>query len=141
MKKRIVTIVLIICIAASMLTVNASAAYSPKYTDYADVLFGLDMFRGSGICSDGTPAYELGRQMTRAECIVMLLRLLGEEYDGEAYSGKHPFRDIRGHWAANYIAYAYAKGYTNGTGADTFSPDASCTRGQIVTFLYRALAK
>jgi len=27
---------------------------------------------------------------------------------------------------------------TNGTGAATFSPNADCTRAQIVTFLYRA---
>ncbi|MBQ6431499.1 MAG: S-layer homology domain-containing protein, partial [Oscillospiraceae bacterium] len=29
---------------------------------------------------------------------------------------------------------------TNGTGATTFSPNNPCTRGQIVTFLYRAMA-
>ena len=32
---------------------------------------------------------------------------------------------------------ANANGVTNGTGATTFSPDATCTRAQIVTFLYR----
>ena len=29
----------------------------------------------------------------------------------------------------------------NGTSATTFEPDATCTRGQIVTFLYRDIAK
>jgi len=32
-------------------------------------------------------------------------------------------------------------GITKGTSDTTFSPDAPCTRGQIVTFLYRDLAK
>lgn len=36
------------------------------------------------------------------------------------------------------ISWAVEKGITNGTGADTFSPNDTCTRGQIVTFLYRA---
>ena len=35
-------------------------------------------------------------------------------------------------WAVNHDPQI-----TNGTGADTFSPDDPCTRGQIVTFLYR----
>lgn len=36
------------------------------------------------------------------------------------------------------IRWAVEKGVTQGTSATTFSPDSTCTRGQIVTFLYRA---
>ena len=36
------------------------------------------------------------------------------------------------------VAWAVEKGVTEGTSATTFSPDAACTRAQIVTFLYRA---
>lgn len=36
------------------------------------------------------------------------------------------------------IAWAVEKGITTGTSASTFAPDSHCTRGQIVTFLYRA---
>lgn len=35
------------------------------------------------------------------------------------------------------VAWAVASGVTSGTGSSTFSPDSTCTRGQIVTFLYR----
>ena len=35
------------------------------------------------------------------------------------------------------VAWAVEKGITNGTSGTTFSPDDTCTRGQIVTFLYR----
>lgn len=41
---------------------------------------------------------------------------------------------------AQAVAWAVEKGITAGTGAGQFSPGASCTRGQIVTFLYRAYA-
>ncbi len=41
---------------------------------------------------------------------------------------------------AQAVAWAVEKGVTSGTTATTFSPDSVCTRGQIVTFLHRALA-
>ena len=41
---------------------------------------------------------------------------------------------------AGAVAWALAEGITDGTSDTTFSPDATCTRGQIVTFLWRDLA-
>ena len=38
------------------------------------------------------------------------------------------------------VLWAAREGITNGTGAAAFSPDVSCTRAQMVTFLYRCLA-
>lgn len=42
---------------------------------------------------------------------------------------------------AQAVAWAVKNGITSGTTATTFSPDTACTRGQIVTFLYRAMGK
>ena len=43
---------------------------------------------------------------------------------------------------AGAVAWAVEQGITAGTGdGTTFSPDATCTRGQIATFLYRAAEK
>lgn len=39
------------------------------------------------------------------------------------------------------VNWAVENGVTNGTSATTFSPDQTCTRAQIVTFLYRAFAE
>ncbi len=39
------------------------------------------------------------------------------------------------------VAWAVEKGVTAGTSATAFTPDATCTRGQIVTFLYRDMAQ
>ena len=41
---------------------------------------------------------------------------------------------------AQAVAWAVQQGITAGTSATTFSPDVTCTRGQIVTFLYRDMA-
>ena len=52
---------------------------------------------------------------------------------------KNPFEDVEeGDYFAAPVLWAVEKGITNGTSASTFSPNAPCTRGQIVTFLWRA---
>lgn len=51
------------------------------------------------------------------------------------------FSDVQsGAYYARAVAWAVANGITNGTGNGKFSPDSTCTRGQIVTFLYRDMA-
>ena len=40
--------------------------------------------------------------------------------------------------SSSAVDWAVEQGVTSGTSATTFSPDDTCTRGQIVTFLYRA---
>lgn len=45
----------------------------------------------------------------------------------------------KGNWAHNGIDWAYFNGVTNGTSGNTFSPNAGCTRAQVVTFLWRAM--
>lgn len=42
---------------------------------------------------------------------------------------------------AQAVAWAVSNGVTSGTSSTTFSPHANCSRGQIVTFLYRAFAE
>lgn len=49
------------------------------------------------------------------------------------------FTDVQpGAYYADAVAWAVEQGITAGTSTTTFSPDASCTRGQMVTFLWRA---
>ena len=43
-----------------------------------------------------------------------------------------------GNWAHDPIDWAVKNGITYGTSATTFDPDKACTRGQVVTFLWRA---
>jgi len=48
-----------------------------------------------------------------------------------------PFVDVEKHWALDAIKYAYEKGLMNGVEDDKFAPDATLTRGMLVTVLYR----
>lgn len=55
--------------------------------------------------------------------------------------GYTPFADVApSAYYADPVMWAVDEGITNGTSTTTFSPNDTCTRGQIVTFLYRAFA-
>ena len=57
-------------------------------------------------------------------------------------SGNNPFRDVRqGDYFYSPVLWAVRNGITSGTSATEFSPAQSCTRGQIVTFLYKHYAQ
>ena len=75
---------------------------------------------------------------TRAMAVTYMWKAAGSP--AASYDGK--FDDVPA--TADYaqaVAWAVENGVTSGTSATTFSPDSVCTRGQIVTFLHRALAK
>ena len=75
---------------------------------------------------------------TRAQAVTFLYRASGSP----AVSGSVGFDDVAdGAYYADAVKWAAAEGITEGTSTDTFSPDNDCTRAQIVTFLWRAMAK
>ena len=73
---------------------------------------------------------------TRAQIVTFLWRAAGSP-EPKAMSS---FADVpAGSYYAKAVAWAIENGITNGMTETTFAPDATCTRGQGVTFLYRAL--
>lgn len=68
-------------------------------------------------------------------CIVFTMLPFGAMAEKSSVS----FKDVvSGAYYAQPVAWAVENGITNGTSATTFSPNADCTRGQVVTFLWRA---
>ena len=56
-------------------------------------------------------------------------------------AGENPFVDVKSSdYYYDAVIWAVENGVTTGTSATTFAPGATCTRGQIVTFMYRAIA-
>ncbi|MBQ2468945.1 MAG: S-layer homology domain-containing protein, partial [Clostridia bacterium] len=52
----------------------------------------------------------------------------------------NPFKDVKsGDYFYSAVLWAVERGITLGTDATHFSPSDTCTRGQVVTFLYRAV--
>ena len=124
----------------SLMTVGAFAV--PPDRDAAgqaaaEELYKLGLFLGSGDLPDGSPNFELDRTPTRAEALVMLVRLLGAEEEAKAGSYRHPFTDTD--WADAYIGYGYAHGITMGVSATEYGTDEDATLAQFLTFVLRAL--
>ena len=72
---------------------------------------------------------------TRGQIVTFLSRSAGSP---EPKSEANPFEDVKnGAFYRDAVLWAVEHGVTNGTDATHFSPNDKCTRGQIVTFLYR----
>jgi hypothetical protein len=67
--------------------------------------------------------------------VTFLWRAAGQP---EPTGAENPFRDVKeSDYFYKAVTWAVERGVTAGTSKTTFSPDDTCTRGQIVTFLYR----
>ena len=72
---------------------------------------------------------------TRGQVVTFLWRAAGSP----KVSGDAGFVDVKStDYFYDAVKWAVANGITNGTDATHFSPSATCTRGQVVTFMYRA---
>lgn len=73
---------------------------------------------------------------TRAATVEYIWRYAGAPAaEGASFKDVSPNTELE-----TAVSWAVKNGVTNGTSATTFSPDNTCTRAQIVTFLYRAFA-
>ena len=73
---------------------------------------------------------------SRAQVVTFLWRAAGSP---EPKSDKMPFADVaEGAYYYDAVLWAMENGITNGMTADSFAPDGTVTRGQTVTFLWRA---
>lgn len=133
------------CTRAQAVTFLWRAAGSPEPAStanpFADVDSGAYYFKAvlwaleKGI-TGGTSAtaFNPNGAVTRAQIVTFQYRAAGSP----AVTAANSFGDVpSGAYYANAILWAVEKAVTNGTTATTFSPNTNCTRGQIVTFLYR----
>ena len=137
------------CTRAQIVTFLWRAAGSPapksKESAFTDVATGsyyetaVQWAVENGITS-GTSAttFSPNATCTRAQTVTFLWRSQKSPADGTANS----FTDVaEGTYYTDAVKWAVKNGITSGTSATTFSPNADCSRAQIVTFLYRCLGK
>ena len=125
---------------------------SSPFTDVDPGAYYYDAVRwavAQGITNGtGATTFSPDKPCTRAQVVTFLWRAEGKPEATEPgenetlVMGENPFTDVDGNaYYYKAVLWAVAKGVTTGTGAATFSPDKTCTRGQIVTFLYRDLGQ
>ena len=77
-----------------------------------------------------------GKPCTRGQVVTFLWRAQGSP---APKTTTHPFTDVNeSGYYFKAMLWAVENGVTTGASKTTFAPDKSCTRGQVVTFLYRA---
>lgn len=106
--------------------VSSSAYY------YEAVLWAVEQGITSGVSAD---TFQPNATVTRGQAATFLHRAAGSP----AAAGSSSFTDVpSGAYYAGAIQWALERGITGDTTASTFSPNANCTRAQIVTFLFRS---
>ena len=125
----------------AILSYQGHYSYTPNedavdYYGIALALRELGLFRGSG--SGIGEGFDLHREPTRAEALVMFIRIIGEEKAALACTYEHPFTDVP-EWLDRYAAWAYHKGYSNGIGDNKFGSLLTVSAVEYQEFLLRAL--
>ena len=138
--KRLITLLLSLTLALGLLTVPARAATTQEAQDAAELLYNMELFKGTGNNPDGSPNFNLSGSLTRDQAVTMLVRLLGAEEEALAKNYSSPFTDLQG-WAKPYVGYAYHMGLTNGVDPanNRFGAKSLTTPAQYLTFILRAL--
>ena len=132
------------CTRAQIVTFLWRTAGSPEpkaMSSFADV--SMDAYYAKAVAwavengittGTGDGKFSPDATCTRAQGVTFLFRAIGKLVDSKA-----EFSDVlTDSYYANAVAWAVENGVTNGIGDGLFGPDNSCTRAQIVTFLFRA---
>ncbi len=134
MRKFIAIILTILVLTMSFLpAVSAEETPLSVSERSAAALSSLNLFKGTDL------GFELDREPLRIECVVTIIRLLGQENAALNCTDENPFTDIP-EWADRYAAYAYANGITKGVSETEFGYSVKADCGQFATLLLRALS-
>ena len=137
------------CTRAQIVTFLYRAAGEPEIKTtkcpFTDVRANSDYYKAilwaveNGITTGtSTTTFDPNAACTRAQIVTFLWRYAKSPVVSTLYS----FNDVaKTDYYYNAVMWAVQNGVTKGTGNDAFSPDATCTRAQAVTFIYRDLVK
>ena len=116
-------------------TVNPFTDVSKDSVYYNAILWAVE----NGITKGTTDTtFDPNAVCTRGQIVTFLFRASGAE---KVATGTN-FADVAaGSYCADAVAWAVANKVANGFADGSFRPEATCTRGQAVTFIFRALAK
>jgi len=126
--KRKLTILLLVLV---MLMSTVSAA-TVGQINTADAMNDLGLFLGTDL------GYELDNQLTRAQGVTMLVRMIGKETEAKDTKYGDPFTDVL-EWAKGYVGYAWKNKITNGISNTEFGPNMTMTDYMFLTLTLRAL--
>lgn len=134
MKKRLLTLLLVACLAVTSMIVPASAANASNSALQAVQALGIIQGNESGDLM-------LSGNVTRAQFAAMMTRAsVYKDTVGSDGSGYSLFKDVKSsHWASEYIRLAIDQGWITGYIDGTFRPEQSITLEEACTMVLRLL--
>ena len=149
MKKRIISLFLVLCMVLSLFPAAAlaaggngdgSAKSANPFTDVKEGDWFYDAvqyaYANGFFNGTSTTTFDPDGTMSRAMFVTILGRMAG--VDAESYDGQSAFSDVPASaYYAPYVAWAAKHGVTAGTGDGRFSPDARIDRAQMAAFFVR----
>ncbi|NLK86406.1 MAG: hypothetical protein GX279_02815 [Clostridiaceae bacterium] len=128
----------ILIFSTIVVPVQSKAAVLP-YSDAQAISYekAIDL-KILGLFANHPDDFELDRAPTRAEGAVMLVRLLGMEYQVKQGEYSHPFTDVPS-WADKYVGYLYQSGIANGVSDSRFGSSSLMSAAQYATFVLRSM--
>ncbi len=128
--KRTITSLLVLLIAV---TCPAYGLTQATHTDSAFDLYELGVFTGS------EKGFELEREPTRLEGLIILIKLLGEDSAVREYADtRSVFSDVP-QWGISWTNYAYNNGLASGIGNGKYGADQALQANSYMTFMLKAL--
>ena len=121
------------------------SAEPKKYTTFSDVDSSKYYYKAvmwaaeRGITTGyaGTDKFGVGDNCTREQCVTFLYRSVHQpKLDSSDYS-KYSFSDVKNGYYVDAVTWAAKRGITQGVNERQFGVREECTRGMLVTFLYR----
>ena len=125
--KKVIALLLV-----AVLLIPAVSAYTGEQLNTADALNHLGLFLGTGT------SYELDAELTRAQGITLLVRMLGKEEEAASLPYTAPFTDVE-EWAKPYVNYAWLHSITNGVSDVRFDSEGVMTDFMFLTLALRVL--
>ena len=124
--------ILAVILTLNIVTVQISADETSS-NESAEILSMVGMFKGSD------KGFELDREPSRLEGLVMMLRVIGKEEEALSYDTEvKTFNDVPG-WGMKYVQFAYDHGLTKGITDSEFGSDITIDSKSYLTFILRAL--
>ncbi len=142
-RSRILSLMLSMVMSVLLLSGVGVQAVENPFTDVSSDTYYYDAVLWAvekNVTAGTTPTtFSPDSTCTRAQTVTFLWRAMGEP---KPTSDKNPFIDVKPtDYYYNAVLWAVEKDITMGTSATTFSPSDTVSRGQVVTFLWRAAGR
>lgn len=138
MKRRVMAFILSMVLVLGLST--TAGAFTVKQERAADALYHLELFLGR---STVKKEFDLDSGLSRAEGVLLLVRMLGAEEASKAYDvASTPFTDLVDFWPnmnKGFIAYSYQTSLVKGMTDTTFGPAVAMNDQMFLTLVLRQL--